>query len=655
MKAYPAILLFLSISAHAATIVPSEENLRAAIATENVVLFTSSGTIKLNETIEINGDITIDGSGVTIEIDGQEAHSLFKVNTDQRLTLRNLTLANGRNIGRQGIESFVAGGHGTGGAIQNLGGILIVENCVFRNNSAIGGKPYGSADAGCGMGGAIFQNAGQLMVTNCTFSGNFARGGAAGAGSGGWARGGAIYGVELVTVSATDFLDNYAEGGIGGVGPAENAHALGGAIYGGYIELIVERCAFRANHAKGGLNAPADGGAIMFHSTSVTITDSVFTDNFSIGGPAAGGGLGNIGKAGRGGAILTGWSTGSLSVSGSTFDGNYTRGGQNLATGTQPVGSGPALGGAIFLNAGSGADIQNSTLHANAALSNSPTNTASGGAIESEGQLTMSHVTIANNASLGPTINSIGRAFLKAVIAGTNQANQNFSGDIIDMGYNLSSDNSPAFTDPRSANKIDAKLGRLGDFGGPTPTMPILLGSPAIDRVTDNLAPVFDQRGRLRAGAHPDAGAFESSEPFSLIIQLRSPIPPNTSITNDGGVHLPDAHGRFILPNLPAGDTVINITGPDTVFRPGSTNLNLEADMVLETRAFLAHAFAWDPDFAGPTYSFAGKATEQWDFFASYNLADWFPAGTHAFAADDVHSIPLDQFTQSVFLKATRR
>src|SRR5690349_11772319 len=99
MKAWLAILLFVSISTRSATIFPSEENLRATITigTESVVRFASSGTIKLTNTIEIVNDITIDGAGGTIEIDGQSAHSLFRLGFDQTLTLRNLTLVNGRS------------------------------------------------------------------------------------------------------------------------------------------------------------------------------------------------------------------------------------------------------------------------------------------------------------------------------------------------------------------------------------------------------------------------------------------------------------------------------------------------------------------------------------------------------------------------------
>lgn len=658
MKAWPAILLFVSVSIYSATIIPSEENLRAAAATDNIVFFASSGTIKLNAPIEINGDVTIDGAGVIINIDGQEAHTLFKVSAEQRLTLRNLTLENGRNLGRNGDASLPWADHGTGGAIQIVGGSAIVERCTFRNNSAIGGKSNGQFEGGFGMGGAIFlHQAGQLVVNGCTFSGNFARGGLGGAG-GGWARGGAIYaGIsESVTITESEFLENSAEGG-GTLGPNAGVdHALGGAIYAGHVELTVSQCTFRANYTKAGGNGAAHGGAIGFHYAALNLADSLFKENFAIGGPAvlASGQTVRIGEAGRGGAIYAAFAP--LNVSGCTFDGNYTRGGLNAAqvsANPQPVGSGPALGGAIF--SGSGAYITNSTLHANSALNTSQTNTASGGAVEAVGQLEMSHVTIANNVSLGPTVNVNGSAYVKAAIFGQNQGNRNFSGGILDAGFNLSADSSPAFTDPTSANNIDPKLGLLGNYGGRTPTMPILAGSPAIDRVTDNLAPLLDQRGRPRTGAYPDAGAFEWWESFRLMVQLRGPFPADTSMTYNGVVQSAHSGGRFILANIPAGDAVINITGPNTIFRPGSTNLNIQGDMTLEARAFLVHAFAWDPDFAGPTFSFAGKATEQWDFFASYNLTDWFSAGTRAFAADDVHSIPVDQFIGSFFLKAIRR
>jgi len=56
----------------------------------------------------------------------------------------------------------------------------------------------------------------------------------------------------------------------------------------------------------------------------------------------------------------------------------------------------------------------------------------------------------------------------------------------------------------------DPKLGPLADNGGPTLTMALLSGSPAIDAGDTTAAPTTDQRGFPRpAGAAPDIGAYE--------------------------------------------------------------------------------------------------------------------------------------------------
>jgi hypothetical protein len=61
-----------------------------------------------------------------------------------------------------------------------------------------------------------------------------------------------------------------------------------------------------------------------------------------------------------------------------------------------------------------------------------------------------------------------------------------------------------------SANPVDPVLGPLQDNGGPTLTMALLPGSPAIDAGDDTDAPDTDQRGFARiAEDHIDIGAFE--------------------------------------------------------------------------------------------------------------------------------------------------
>jgi hypothetical protein len=59
------------------------------------------------------------------------------------------------------------------------------------------------------------------------------------------------------------------------------------------------------------------------------------------------------------------------------------------------------------------------------------------------------------------------------------------------------------------AAPLNPLLASLGNYGGPTQTMPLLPGSPAIDAGTSTGAPAFDQRGQARVGA-VDIGAFES-------------------------------------------------------------------------------------------------------------------------------------------------
>jgi hypothetical protein len=54
------------------------------------------------------------------------------------------------------------------------------------------------------------------------------------------------------------------------------------------------------------------------------------------------------------------------------------------------------------------------------------------------------------------------------------------------------------------------KLGALRDNGGPTETLALLQGSPAIGKANREREPAVDQRDRPRT-VRPDIGAFERS------------------------------------------------------------------------------------------------------------------------------------------------
>ncbi len=109
-------------------------------------------------------------------------------------------------------------------------------------------------------------------------------------------------------------------------------------------------------------------------------------------------------------------------------------------------------------------------------------------------------------------IRALGSLTVNTILASNSPSN--CIGIITDAGHNLSSENSCAFTGVGSLNSTDPMLGPLADNGGPTLTMALLPGSPAIDAGDDAAAPSTDQRGFPRpVGAASDIGAYECNPP----------------------------------------------------------------------------------------------------------------------------------------------
>jgi len=124
----------------------------------------------------------------------------------------------------------------------------------------------------------------------------------------------------------------------------------------------------------------------------------------------------------------------------------------------------------------------------------------------------------AGGAVSGGLVN--GSTVLNCVLA-TNQP-ANCSGWVNDIGHNLSSD-AGCFTNSTSGNGVDPGLAPLADNGGPTLTMALLPGSPAINTGDTSLAPAADQRGFPRpAGLAADIGAFEYGSVMPTLAISRS-------------------------------------------------------------------------------------------------------------------------------------
>jgi hypothetical protein len=113
----------------------------------------------------------------------------------------------------------------------------------------------------------------------------------------------------------------------------------------------------------------------------------------------------------------------------------------------------------------------------------------------------------------GGGISNYGTATIQNSIVANNSGG-NCGGPLTSKSYNLSSDDSFCnFNNTGDLNSTDPKLGTLGPYGGPTQTIPLLSGSPAIDAgnprgCTDGRGHLLktDQRGKPRPDTEDTRG-----------------------------------------------------------------------------------------------------------------------------------------------------
>jgi hypothetical protein len=154
--------------------------LGAAVATSGVVTFACSGTIVVPAEIEVlasNSPLTIDGTGQSVTLSGGGASRVLRVAANGVLTLRNLTVRDGRfiqggaigvvsGLGRATIDGVrFVNNTGTieGGAIWSSGSVTVTHS-HFENNVS------GLLPTNAGMGGAIYINANSAFTTTISSS-----------------------------------------------------------------------------------------------------------------------------------------------------------------------------------------------------------------------------------------------------------------------------------------------------------------------------------------------------------------------------------------------------------------------------------------------------------------------------------------------------
>jgi PKD domain len=419
-----------------------------------------------------------------------------------------------------------------GGGILNYYGTLTVSNSTLLDNSApAGGGIYStgtmtvrnttlSGNSAQQEGGGIVNVLGTLTVTDSTFAANI---------------GGGIrnFNGGTLTVSTSTFVSNTGftfsglgtgstpystlvgsgiyntEGGVATVRGSTFSDNSGSAIFnyrnvsdGTVPTVIITGSTFSGNQA-------GAGGGIWNYSGNVQVDSSTFSHNSASGLTfSAGGGI-DVYPGGR------------LTVSNSTFSDNQA--GYDAA-GVYVSGSGGYGGGiSISDNYAANATIINSTFSGNRSFN------YGGGMFQIRSTVTVTSSTFfgnsaTTNAGGGIWVGDVGLTIGNTIIAGnTGPAGPNVLGPVTSNGYNLiantSGSNGFGATDLLGLSPM---LAPLGDYGGSTPTMALLPGSPAIDAGGNALVPVgvtTDQRGvgyaRVKHGT-VDIGAFEfNHSPFA--------------------------------------------------------------------------------------------------------------------------------------------
>ena len=298
----------------------------------------------------------------------------------------------------------------------------------------------------------------------------------------------------------------------------------GGGIY-NTKKLTVSNCTFSSDSAG---NA---GGAIFDSSGStLTVSGSTFSNNAAGGGssalpvPLAGGAIGNAGV---------------LTITESTFSGN-------TASGTSEggaIGNGGSLtalnvtitGNTAAGQGGGGIANSGSLTAANVTIAGNSAGEKAGGGILNSGNLMAVNVTIAHNSAgeqAGGGIANTGSALLNNTIVAANQGGD--AAGSLTGSYDLIGDGSGGLSVSNhnllgtSAFPLDAKLAPLADNGGPTQTIALLPGSPAIDAGGNSLAVdasgqalLTDQRGQPRiTDGTVDIGAYETPGSFVVNTNL---------------------------------------------------------------------------------------------------------------------------------------
>jgi hypothetical protein len=464
--------------------------------------FSTPQTITLTSTLNLSGTagpITITGPGANLlTVSGNKAVEVFDVNSGVTASLSGLTISNG-------LSSH------NGGGIHNDGALTLLNSAV-TNNEGI----YGASLAPVSGGGV--QNDSSMTITGCTITNNSSV-----------SNGGGVENWGSITITGSTIANNSISGGMGGGVDNQGMATMSGCTI--------------ANNT---VTNPAAGGGVDNYG-SMTITDCKITNNSVGSGGGDGGGINNyasltitastvanntVGASGEGGGISN---ENILTVSGCTIAANSVGSG----------GNGGGISNTIGATKSDNLTLANSTVAGNSAGSK-------GGGIYDLGNVTAVNTTIADNqVAIGGTGGGLDIVYttifrtpvttatldnsivaLNTHLVASSSAPDDIAGAVSTLSaFNLiGTGGAGGLTNGINGNQVGVAspgLGPLANNGGPTQTIALLPGSPAIDAGSNALAVdpttnrplTYDQRGPgfVRSfNGTIDIGAYER-QPVSLV------------------------------------------------------------------------------------------------------------------------------------------
>ncbi|MCC9001772.1 MAG: hypothetical protein LM549_03985, partial [Candidatus Competibacter sp.] len=383
-----------------------------AVGADTIVFQAGLGGILLTSgSFTITGNLTLNGPGTGLTLNGNNAQRIFKVDYNTNATLSALKLQNGgiENSGTLTLNNSTIQSsnwvNGNGGAIYNDAyGTLTMNNCILSGNTN-----------SVGSGGAI-ANYGTLAVNSSVLSGNSAAYG-----------GGIDIAGGTVSINNSTVSNNSAQSEGGGIKNARNNAA--------FATLTL------SNSVVSGNTAGIDGGGLYNTSSSTTtIRNSTVSGNTATTG--YGGGIfangtvnilsstltGNSASApttGRGGGIYV--PTGALSIGNSLVAGNSAADGKEVYRGS---GVFTSQGHNLFGENGSSGLVNASPIASDLILAG-PINTAIGPLADNGGP-TLTHLPVAGS----PLIDAGNNALIPAGVT-TDQRGTGFPrivGGAVDIG-----------------------------------------------------------------------------------------------------------------------------------------------------------------------------------------------------------------------------